>query len=476
MVKVAEPAEEDGPRNFPLGLMALAAWVRKNDPGFDFSIVDQTVGPMMTAGAIAERVVEQGIGVVGLCVYSCEAAEAERIARAVKAMSPGTVVVAGGPHPSMDPEGSLAEPAIDFGVRGEGEIPFAGFLQALVNGQDPGRVPGVLARRNGRVSEIEPGAVVQDLDQLPRPAFDLVDVRVYWRYSGVSFLGPRPYLPLFTSRGCPWQCTYCHKLFGDGVRARSPEAVLLDMEALGRQYGVLEFEILDDCFNFGEARALAILNQVQSRIPGGRLAFPNGLRTDRMSPAFIEAMARAGTIYISFAIESASPRIQKLIRKNLDLDAARASIDQACRLGIFCYGFFMLGFPTESAEELRRTVAFACSTRLHVASFFLVTPHKGTELWNSLGGPERAMISAVDAAHRRYSGTRLWNLSGAPDRVFRKIWRSAFVRFYLDPVRVSRTVFTHPRPITLLSIGFRKLARALLNTTFNRLAKHPPRT
>lgn len=327
----------------PLGLMSLAAFVRESRPGFRIEILDRTVDRSLNIASIADRVADQGIGIVGISALTCTAQEAATIARMVKLRSPGTFVVVGGPHPSSDPESALREPAIDFGIAGEGEIPFDQLLGSLVGGGEPADVPGVLVRRDGTVSQKARGAFVSDLDQLPPPAFDLVDPRIYWKHQGFTLLGRRPYLPLFTSRGCPYKCIYCHQIFGNRFRARTPESVLSDMESLADRYGVREFEILDDSFNIKEARALDILENVQKRLPGTRILFPNGLRSDTLSASFIDTMSRAGVTYVSFAVESASPRIQSLIRKKLDVDKVKENIQHASRRGIFCNGYFMLG-------------------------------------------------------------------------------------------------------------------------------------
>jgi hypothetical protein len=110
-----------------------------------------------------------------------------------------------------------------------------------------------------------------------------------------------------------------------------------------------------------------------------------------------------------------------------------------------------------------------------MASFFLVAPHRGTELWNMLGEEERARIAAVGRGDVRFSDGALWNLSATPDPVFRAILRSAFVRFYLDPARLVRALRAHPRPLGLLVPGARSLARAVVRATLGSTASPSPR-
>jgi radical SAM superfamily enzyme YgiQ (UPF0313 family) len=458
------------PRNMPVGLMALAAWVRERRPGFRFRILDQSIDPNAAEAAVIDAVVTDRVGVLGLSAMTCGSRRAAELARAVKARSPGTIVVMGGPHPSNDPDGAMRESAIDYAIAGEGEIPFEKLLVRIADGGDPAEVPGVFSRRGDVVTQCAPGELVQDLDELPHPAYDLIDPRPFWRHQGFTLMGRRPYMPLFTSRGCPYQCTYCHKIFGARFRTRSPGRVLDMMEEIARRHGVREFEILDDAFNIREDRAMAILDGVQARVPGARLLFPNGLRTDLMSHAFIDALARAGTQYVSFAVESASPRIQALVRKGLDLDRVKDNIDYASRRGIFCNGFFMVGFPGETAQELRATVDWACASRLHTATFFALTPQPGTPIWRELDPAQRQALLAIDDDHRQYTMLAT-NLTAMPDGAVLKALRRAFLRFYANPLRVVRILRAHPRRFQALALGVRQFLRRLVSIRFGRIRR-----
>ncbi len=163
------------------------------------------------------------------------------------------------------------------------------------------------------------------------------------------------------------------------------------------------------------------------------------MRGDRLSKETIEIMRRAGTYYTAFAIESASERIQKLIKKNLDIHKTLLSIENAVRSGIFTMGFFMLGFPEETEEEMRLTINCAKNSKLHLALFMIVTPFQGTELF------ERYVKEKKPIPFRNYHyHTNNYNFSHVKTDVLRKLHKSAYRSFYFSPGRAIRIFRDYP--------------------------------
>ncbi|MGW8178898.1 MAG: B12-binding domain-containing radical SAM protein, partial [bacterium] len=185
---------------------------------------------------------------------------------------------------------------------------------------------------------------------------------------------------MFTSRGCPWRCTYCHDLFGKKFHPRSPENVLAEIEMLYQTYQIQEFMIEDDIFNFDMDRAKKICDLIVESKMQIALQFGNGVRLERLDQELIQKLAAAGTHHMCIAIESASPRIQKVMRKNLKLHQVKDVVRWCKENGIETLGFFMMGFPTESIEEIKMTIRFACETQLDEALFSIVVPYAGTEM------------------------------------------------------------------------------------------------
>ncbi|MBZ0273246.1 radical SAM protein [bacterium] len=461
-VNVAAPYP--GPvASFPLAGLLLHAHAREAGLIDAAAYFDQYV-ERKSVDAVADRVVGGDFGVVVLTAKTSAAQNVGKIAQEIKRRAPHVVTMFGGPHPSALPYDALENPAVDYGAYGEGELTFTSMLRAIQNGEDPAGLPGVVYRQDGTVVAGPAPLVEEDPDNLPLPAWETIDPRPYWRTFGMSAVGKRPYFTIFTSRACPYPCTYCHKIFGKKFRGRSSDSVVREMKWLRDLHGVSEFEIVDDIFNIKEDRAIEILDRIHAEIPDATLHFPNGLRTDIMSERYIDAMKRAGTVLVGFAFESASPRLQKTMRKRLDLEAARANLAKCSARGIFCLGFFMLGFPGETAEDMEHTVNFAVKSRLGGAFFYRVKPFKGTEMYEQLSAPQKAMLDSNP--DWMFYDSQFGNVSDASIEDILRVHRRAYLRFYVSPTRILRILRTHPRPFRMVGATIREIARKVISFRF----------
>ena len=412
----------------PLGIMSLAAVCRQR--GHTVRLVHR-----LTCKEDLGRIVQRfRPDLVGISALTQEASEMVELARDVKAVDSGIPVVAGGPHPTHFPREVLANEEIDFVVMGEGEVTFPLLLERLGDGEVEG-LPGVAHRRGGEIVVGPPAEPMEDLDSLPFPAWDLIAFDEYEKHQMQSRLSPRRYGSIFSSRGCPFRCIYCHNIFGKKIRARSTQNTFAEMEMLMDRYGVVHFEFADDYFNFSRRRVHELCDLI---IASGRkftIAFANGLRGDLLDLALMEKMRAAGVIYIVFAVETASPRLQRLIRKEADLDKLAENIRISSKLGIFTQGVFMLGFPSETEEEANQTIAYACQSHLTFASFFVVKPTKGTALWEMVR--DKAESAEVHLESQDYHSFHP-NLSAMSDAALQRVYGRANRRFYLSPRRLLK--------------------------------------
>jgi anaerobic magnesium-protoporphyrin IX monomethyl ester cyclase len=442
----------------PLGLMYVAAALRR--AGHRVEVYESLTDWQELSGFRA-ALTKFHPDVVGLSAITVEASVMKRMAEITREELPGVPVVVGGPHATSYPEWCLKVPAVDYVVRGEGEQSFPALVQVLSRGGRPEGLPGV--GRRGSSGELDlglPPKLVCDLDELAFPAWDLVDISLYARHRSMSAMGQRRYMTVVTSRGCPYRCIYCHAVHGKQFRARSPENVSAELEELHRRHGVTDFEVVDDIFNFDRERMREILARVAAAQWRPTLHFPNALRADLLDEPQLRWLRQAGTQYLSLAVETASPRLQRLIRKNLRLDVVQQNIDHALRLGMFVNGFFMLGFPTETADEARATVNLAVRSKLHTALFFIVTAFAGTDLYEL--ATDRPTSHGIQDGFENLDyikGTS--NVSAMTDQELFGIQRAAYLRFYADPRRVLRILWRHPRRAQLVPDGLRALARML---------------
>ncbi len=449
MIKCWNPVKTDLSKIPPLGAMYLAAVLRRDGHHVRLLHVGRDDASRQ---AIIDALACRKPDVIGISAVVHEFEVFKEIVGLLRQVAPGIPIMAGGPLTWSNPLDALGVDGVTAIAIGEADRTIVDMVDALANGGDVAAVPGVAILRDGelvRGPAREPLSPAE-LDALPMPAWDLVDLDDHFRYRGMASVGMRRYMQVMTSRGCPYHCVYCHGMMGRSYRPRSPESVLEEFRVLREDYDIHEFEVVDDCFNLDRDRMHAILRgMIDFKDPALRLQFPSGLRSDLLIEEDIDLLRRAGTNFISFAIETASTRLQKMIRKNLNIERAVRSISMACKAGIFCNGFFMLGFPTETAEECRSTIDLAVSTDLHEALFFAVSPFRGTEMFDMAiehSGCDASKI-AMDNLDFFNAGR---NLSAMPDRQFERMFTGAYRRFYFSPRRALRIFLRHPRKWQML--------------------------
>ncbi|MDP6944958.1 MAG: radical SAM protein, partial [Myxococcota bacterium] len=338
-------------------------------------------------------------------------------------------------------------PGVDAVVEREGEVVLGQIVEGLREGSGIRDIPGVhYLDSSGEHTKNERPPFIEDQDDLPFLDFSEVPLERYRRHKSFSQLGPRPTLPLMTSRACPFKCTYCHIFFGKGFRPMSPERVLDEIAWQITRTGIRDFEIIDDIFNFDYRRARKILEGILTRGLDVRLSFPNGLRGDLLKVEDIPLYRRAGTASYAIAIETVTERIQREIQKDLKLDKIHEVIAATARERIFSTGFFMLGFPGESRQEIEDTIQFAVRSDLHLGLFNIVTPFAGTEM-----GDQHAEEAAT--VLDKNIGRDAFGLPQIDDRALQATQRAAYRRFYGSPRRVARILRDHPVPGNLPRMG-----------------------
>ena len=431
----------------PLGIMMLASQVRRAGHG-DVHILDMKVEDW-TPERCVEELERLRPDVVGLSAMTYEAGCLHAVAKLVKARLPGTVVVAGGPHPSVAADDVLRDEAVDFVVRGEGEETLSELLDGVRDQRaDWDACLGISWRRGSEVVHNPDRPAPNDLDAMPFPAWDLIDHAKYHTVPrGGVIYAHKEFATMFSSRACPWRCTYCHNSYGKKFRERSAENVLAEMQLLVEDHGVREFVFMDDIFNLKPERAKAIAQGIIDRGWKIRLTFPNGFRGDILDEELVLLLKRAGMYRCMVAVESASPRIQKVMKKRLKIDKVRHIVDFIAQQGVMVHGAFMLGFPSETEEEMRATIDWAAESSFHTAAFFRVIPFKGTELFEEVehAGYE---LPTDWSAYEPYQSDI--NLSEVPEERILKLRKRAYRAFYWNPRRLWRIFKLIPNKANML--------------------------
>jgi radical SAM superfamily enzyme YgiQ (UPF0313 family)/GT2 family glycosyltransferase/glycosyltransferase involved in cell wall biosynthesis/SAM-dependent methyltransferase len=301
----------------------------------------------------------------------------------LKRQFPKANIVLGGVHPSAFPEESMRE-GVDYVIRGEGELS----ILALVRGDQPETIPGLVWRANGGTIQVaERSARIDSLDTLPFPAWDLLPMEMYLKASQRGDRSRRT-LSMITSRGCPYACRFCsvHPVSGRNWRARSPENVLAEIQTAHERYGINHIEIEDDNFTLNRDRALAILRGLKSIAPDMTWSAHNGVRVDTLDEELLLAVKESGCVQLNIAIEHGSPDVLKAMNKRLSLDKVREVVAACGKFGIPTVGFCLVGYPGETAARFRESFLFYQEMKrlgLRTVAPFIVNAYPGTELYDT---------------------------------------------------------------------------------------------
>lgn len=420
----------------PLSCLYLAASLRR--AGHEVTGVINALLPDFSLRELQRHLAQQRPDVVGISALTAEASFAHLLAAFVKKSSPQTKVLMGGHYPSNDPERALADPQVDFCILGEGEEPIVRFAEALERGNFDS-CPALAFQKEGSIVKTPSPPLLQDLDRLPYPSWDLLNFDRYTlRPNPIVERAPRRYAVLFTSRGCPYRCEYCHDLHGKTFRPRSVENVLGEMALLYHKYGVREFHIMDDIFNFDLERAKNICRGVLKwglRCP---LYFGSGLRAEWIDEEFLKLLKETGTDWICFGIDSGVPRIQRLIGRNLDLKKTKEVIAHARRYGLFTKGNFIMGFPSETREEMEKTTQWMVESDLDAVDVAYLTPIPGSQFGRKKVQETKDLQIMYDG-HTYMLITK--NFSSVTDQELTELRDRAYLKFYFSRKRLRLLPF-----------------------------------
>jgi radical SAM superfamily enzyme YgiQ (UPF0313 family) len=343
--------------------------------------------------------------VVGLRSIVFFEEELQRLARLTRSHSDAAIVVGGPVVQAWKAQLFAKVPEADVAVKGEGEWVFPQLLQ----GRAFADLPGTLYRDGDRIVESADATAIADLDALPLPAYDLVDLDRYAGQLSYAYNHRRQGV-LVTSRGCVYSCTFCFRAF-EGLRLRSAGSVFEEITELHDRYGIRDFYIVDDIFNVSVRRALEIFDRIIASTIDVRLYFVNGLRADTVTTTFVDRALAAGAIWFTFAVESASEDIQRQTRKNVDLARAKSIIAYTQRKGVVVNISTMFGFPGETAIQAQQTLDWLGELpRASLLPYhFCLRFFPGCEIWDQALAAgftaDQLEASAANCFHDMPSGT-----------------------------------------------------------------------
>ncbi len=363
--------------SLPMGLLSLAAVLEKS--GHEVSLVDFNYA--LAEGEIrldedfyadaSAKILSHEPEAVGFSTMCNSYHIALRLAEAVKRKLPQVPIVFGGPQASVaDIETLEAFPFVDLILRDEAEESLPLLLTALATGGELDAVPGLTRRRGREVVRHPDAPLVADLDSLPIPAYHLFPYEV----------GSSPALDV--GRGCPFACSFCSTstFWRRRFRLKSVDRILEEMRGLQRDHDASHFTFMHDLFTVNKRRLLEFCDRLlEERM---EVEWSCSSRVDCVDREVLARMAEAGCEAIFYGVESGSPRMQKEIRKDLDLEQVRTAVDQTLESEMRPTFSFIAGFPTETTEDLVETLDLVeellrrsmVNVQLHLLAPQLATP------------------------------------------------------------------------------------------------------
>jgi anaerobic magnesium-protoporphyrin IX monomethyl ester cyclase len=414
-----------------LGLGYLATALRRE--GFEADIWDG-MKKNMTREKMEERLKKLDYDVIGVQVYTCSVGEAQQTLNMVKSLDPKIVRIVGGAHVSGDSIDALNQLDADYAFRGEAEIGLPQLLKK-VGGKESSEFPDIhhlIWRENGtiKMNELSP---IKDVTALGLPSWDLIDPSEYPNAPIGAFVKSFPLATISCSRGCPHQCTYCANklIMGRGLRARSKESIIEELDLLYNKYGVREYQIIDDTFTSKRSLAEGVCNEIINRGWKINITFPNGVRVESLDEDLLKLLESAGCYSIGMAIESGSQRIVDHMKRRQNLEMVKEKVQLVARTTkIRMTGFFIMGYPAEEREDIIKTIKLAKELPLKRAQFTIWIPVPGSEMTETLKKEGKLNI-------KNLSGVVLNQINYVPDNLtedeLQKLLRRAYFEFYFRP-------------------------------------------
>ncbi len=417
----------------PLGLLYIGGCIVNQ---VDSLLILDANGLGLNIVDTVKRIIEFNPNVIGISINAATATAARGLAVEFRKQLPNAMLLAGGPQPTVFPNDWLSY--VDAVIIGEGEIPFSKLVTELKLGTGRWReIQGVYVKGKSATSNLP-----VDPNLLPFPAYHYLEPSIHY-YTQRARVVKSYMAPIITSRGCPYGCIFCDKsVHGYQFRPRTPESVLKEIKWLRKEFGINQIDILDDNFTFDSNRADEILDGIIKE-GGFAINCQNGLRADRLTAQLVKKLKQAGLFKTGIGIESGSPAILKKIDKRLDLEKVCQAIKWLRKEKITVHGYFIIGFPFETLEDIMTTLRFAKEANPHFANFSLFLPIPGTKIYNILLGEGRLLKNEhdkiTDGFFSKKSYIQLEYLNNQElQAVYKLIWRE----FYFRPTKVLDIVKT----------------------------------
>ncbi|MFA6637213.1 MAG: radical SAM protein [Candidatus Omnitrophota bacterium] len=427
--------EESRGFNPPLGLLYLAACLVKYTR-HDVKVID-CQAEQLTYRQMEEYLSAQRPDIAGISAMTLTLIDVFRTAETVKRVNEGTKVVLGGAHVSLYPEETIKNKNVDYLLLGEGEYSFCGLVESSWDKQRLRDIPGLVFKDGEQIVKTRPAELIRDLDEIPFPGRRMVP---YEKYD--SLLTTRsPVTTMFTSRGCPFKCSFCARPhLGKKFRMQSAKKVLEEMRECV-DMGIHEFLFYDDTFTVNKDRVMQLCDGILSS--GIDVGWHIRSRVDTVDSEMLALLKRAGCKGIHYGVEAGTDKVLRVLEKGITVDQVKKTVALTKKHAIPTLAYFMVGNPGENRSDVMKTFELMKILSPDYAHITILAPFPGTKIYE-------------DALSRGIIKTDVWrDFSAEPKNNFvPPVWEehlsreelaelliTGYKRFYVNPRYVLKRIF-----------------------------------
>ncbi len=365
--------EEERGYNPPLGLLYIAGYLEKFTQ-YSVEVLDTQVEEV-SYQEIEDIVREKQPEVVGITAMTLTLVDVLKTIKVIKSANRNIKVVLGGPHAYIFPNETINLKGVDYLVLGEGEAIFKDLLDCMDDYKKLKSIRGLVFKENGKIVNTGPRQLIEDLDKLPFPARHLVP---YKKYSSLV-LGKRPITTTFTSRGCPYKCTFCARPhLGKKFRARSARNVVDEIEECTKM-GIYGFLVYDDTFTVKRDRVFEVCDELRKRKLD--VEWDIRARVDTVDEQLLKRLKMAGCRGIHYGVEAGTEKILKILNKKITISKTKEIFSLTKKSKISTLGYFMIGNPGETREDIFETIRLMKELDPNYVHITILTPFPATEIY-----------------------------------------------------------------------------------------------
>ena len=438
----------------PLGMLYIASYLREN--GIDISIIDEAAQGYSLKDT-SDWVKKEDPDILGFSTCSATGKRAALIATNVKNENPNVSIVFGNFFATFNSERILKKyPSVDYIIRGEGEYTSLELTRCLEKNVNPKKVMGIDFRNNGQVVSTPDRPLIKDIDSLPFPDRELLEVEYHNTTAGVV-VAPKKFSSFVTSRGCVFRCRFCgcRRIARSLWRSRSVDNILEELHLLSSQ-GYKQFLFVDDNFTLNQKRVINLCRRLKNEKVDVEF-FAEG-RVDNCPQNMLQEMVRADCKMMYFGIENGTQKVLDYYDKQTTPQQALDAVKRARNVGIdVIVASFIVGAPHETRQEIRNTLKFAQKLKVDIPQFNILATFPGTDIWEEL-----KMQNRVDEEKHWEAGVMVSEVSpdAVPTKEIEQMIHEAYYNFFIRPSYILKQLVKIARSSYRRNVLINNLKRA----------------